>query len=469
MNANMRALEQARTAAEPSHLDALLAFAERAYRRPLTKTETDDLLALLPLAARSAPRSRGGDPRRGGQRADVAALLLPRRSAARRHGVGGDVRPSVGLRPGQPAELLPLVEHAGRGVAEACRGRRSAQARGARRAGAADDCRTAASAAWPPSSPATGSTSAGSRNTTPSIASGSRASRTSCAKRCSRSRFASCIDIIQRNGSVLDFLYGNYTFVNPVLARHYGMPEPAAGTWVRVDDAQKYGRGGLLPMSVFLTKNAPGLRTSPVKRGYWVVHRLLGEHIPAPPPNVPVLPADETKLGDLTLRETLAQHRANPACAGCHAKFDSFGLAFEGYGPVGETRRSGSCGTAGRNRRHVSRRQRGVRARRAARVHARARAGRIRRQSVPQAARLRPGPQPDAIGRAARSPRCARIWRPATTSSAASSRHRHQPAVPDETQRRSSSRRNPMTMTDQPAATKLRVNCPGAASFAAPA
>jgi hypothetical protein len=51
-----------------------------------------------------------------------------------------------------------------------------------------------------------------------------------------------------------------------------------------------------------------------------------------------VLPADETKLGGLTLRETLAQHRDNPACASCHAKFDSFGLAFEGYGPIGETR-----------------------------------------------------------------------------------------------------------------------------------
>jgi hypothetical protein len=146
------------------------------------------------------------------------------------------------------------------------------------------------------------------------------------------------LDIIQRNGSVLDFLYGNYTFVNPVLARHYGMPEPAEGTWARMDEAQKYERGGLLPMSAFLTKNAPGLRTSPVKRGYWVVHRLLGEYIPAPPPNVPVLPADEAKLGGLTLRETLAQHRDNPACASCHAKFDSFGLAFEGYGPIGETR-----------------------------------------------------------------------------------------------------------------------------------
>ena len=154
-------------------------------------------------------------------------------------------------------------------------------------------------------------------------------------------------DIIQRNGSVLDFLYGNYTFVNAVLARHYGMPEPPEGTWARVDDAQKYARGGLLPMSAFLTKNAPGLRTSPVKRGYWVVHRLLGEYIPAPPPNVPVLPTDETKLGDLTLRETLAQHRANPRCVPAAAKFDSFGLCLRRLWPGGRDARSGPGGSPG--------------------------------------------------------------------------------------------------------------------------
>src|SRR5260221_9222865 len=67
-------------------------------------------------------------------------------------------------------------------------------------------------------------------------------------------------DMIRTNRSVLDLLYGNYTFVNPVLARHYGMPE--VKEWTRVDDADRYGRGGLLPMSVFLTQNSPGLRTS---------------------------------------------------------------------------------------------------------------------------------------------------------------------------------------------------------------
>jgi hypothetical protein len=90
-------------------------------------------------------------------------------------------------------------------------------------------------------------------------------------------------------------------------------------------------------MAVFLTQNSPGLRTSPVKRGYWVVRRVLGEVIPPPPPSVPELPQDEAKI-DLPLREMLAKHREDPGCASCHARFDSFGLVFEGYGPVGEAR-----------------------------------------------------------------------------------------------------------------------------------
>ena len=160
----------------------------------------------------------------------------------------------------------------------------------------------------------------------------------------------------------------------PALARHYGMPEPAGGPddWVRVDDATRYGRGGLLPMAVFLTKNSPGLRTSPVKRGYWVVRRLLGENIPAPPPNVPELPDDEAKLGDLTLREALARHRADKSCAGCHERFDAIGLAFEGYGPVGEVRDARPRRPARRHPRDVPRRRRGDRPRRPARLSRRA-------------------------------------------------------------------------------------------------
>src|SRR4029453_16500698 len=102
-----------------------------------------------------------------------------------------------------------------------------------------------------------------------------------------------------------------------------------ADTWVRVDDANLYGRGGLLPMSVFLTQNAPGLGTSPVKGGYWVVRRVLGETIPPPPAVVPELPHDEAKL-DLPLREVLAKHRENQSCASCHARFDSCAWPLKG-------------------------------------------------------------------------------------------------------------------------------------------
>ena len=97
------------------------------------------------------------------------------------------------------------------------------------------------------------------------------------------------VDLVHRNGSIIEFVSADHTLVNSVLAEHYGMTSVSvpAGQWVRVDDARRYGRGGMLPMSVFLTRNSPGRRTSPVKRGYWVVRRMLGQHIPAPPPEVP--------------------------------------------------------------------------------------------------------------------------------------------------------------------------------------
>jgi hypothetical protein len=149
------------------------------------------------------------------------------------------------------------------------------------------------------------------------------------------------VDVVRNDRSIFDLLYADHTFVNAELAEHYGMTDldVAPGEWIRVEHAGEYGRGGLLPMSVFLTANSPGLRTSPVKRGYWVVRRVLGEHIPAPPPNVPELPADEAELGDLTLREVLARHREDRSCAACHERFDSFGLVFEGFGPIGEARK----------------------------------------------------------------------------------------------------------------------------------
>ncbi|PAY19681.1 hypothetical protein CKO51_09725 [Rhodopirellula sp. SM50] len=149
-------------------------------------------------------------------------------------------------------------------------------------------------------------------------------------------------EIVRTDGSILDLLYADYTFVDRALAEHYQIPadqlDEQHDGWAKVDGVDRYGRGGLMPMAVFLTKNSPGLRTSPVQRGNWLVKYVLGEHIPAPPAAVPELPSDESQLGELTLREALQRHRADPSCAACHDKIDSFGLVFEQYGPIGERR-----------------------------------------------------------------------------------------------------------------------------------
>ena len=91
-------------------------------------------------------------------------------------------------------------------------------------------------------------------------------------------------------------------------------------------------------MAVFLTKNSQPQRTSPVKRGFWVVHKLLGEHIPPPPPDVAVLPAKETDTKGKTIRQLMALHTTDTHCARCHQRFDPIGLSMEGFDPIGRSR-----------------------------------------------------------------------------------------------------------------------------------
>ena len=224
------------------------------------------------------------------QRPDVAPLLLPRRPRRR---AGRGVAAAVGLRPGQPAELLPLVEHARRRAARpappraTCTSPRCSSPRpgGCSATTAVRGLATEFARQLARLPPVRGAQQRRPRAVPD-------ASRTSCGRRCSRSRSASSSTSSATTARCSTSSTAEHTFVNPVLARHYGMPDADGGPddWVRVDDADQYGRGGLLPMAVFLTKNSPGLRTSPVKRGYWVVRRLLGEHIPPPPPTVPELP-----------------------------------------------------------------------------------------------------------------------------------------------------------------------------------
>ena len=343
VNASIRWVEKARVDAEPTHVAALQDFASRAYRRPLTQTERVDLVAYYHKL-----RQQAGVDHEEAMRDAIASILVSPDFCYRvdRVDLTGGVHPlsdvalasrlSYFLWSSMPDEELMKEAVAGRLrrpdvlVAQTRRMLKDPRVRGLVAEFGANwlDFR-----------------------------------RFEEHNAVDRERFTGfdndlrqamfeepirfMLDVVSENRSVFDFLYARHTFVNPVLAKHYGMPHPGLGPnqWMRIDDASKYQRGGLLPMAVFLTKNAPGLRTSPVKRGYWVVKQVLGEHIPPPPAAVPELPRDEAKL-DLPLRDTLARHRQDKTCASCHSRFDSLGLVFEGYGPIGELRTKDLAGRA---------------------------------------------------------------------------------------------------------------------------
>lgn len=145
--------------------------------------------------------------------------------------------------------------------------------------------------------------------------------------------------LIQNDLPITRLLDADFTFVNQRLAKHYGLPFTGqADDWRLTSGLHEQGRGGLLGMAVFLAKNSQPQRTSPVKRGFWVVHKLLGEHIPAPPADVVALPAKETDTGGKTIRELLALHVEDEKCARCHVRFDAVGLAMEGFDASGKRR-----------------------------------------------------------------------------------------------------------------------------------
>jgi len=153
--------------------------------------------------------------------------------------------------------------------------------------------------------------------------------------------------LLQENRPITELLNSDKTFVNARLAKHYGMAfQGKPDSWEMVEGLHQSGRGGLLGMSVFLTKNSQPQRTSPVKRGFWVVSKLLGEHIPPPPPDVAVLPAKETDTQGKTIRELLVLHTEDNRCARCHVRFDSIGLAMEGFDPIGKRRIKDLAGRA---------------------------------------------------------------------------------------------------------------------------
>jgi hypothetical protein len=152
-------------------------------------------------------------------------------------------------------------------------------------------------------------------------------------------------DLFQSDRAVTSILDADHTFLNETLAKHYGIPGVTGPQWRQVDGVRKYGRGGVLGLASVQAKEAGASRTSPVLRGNWVVETLLGEKLPRPPANVPQLPEEEG-ADKLTVRQLVEKHASVPACAVCHVRIDAFGFALEKYDPIGRLREKDLGGLA---------------------------------------------------------------------------------------------------------------------------
>ncbi len=143
--------------------------------------------------------------------------------------------------------------------------------------------------------------------------------------------------IVQEDRSILDFIDGKFTYLNEPLARHYGI-EGVTGEKFRRVVLTGSQRSGILTQASVLTVTSNPTRTSPVKRGKWVLEQMLADPPPPPPPNVPTLPDDKKGPVEGTLRHRLEEHRKNPICASCHMRMDPLGFGLENFDAVGRWR-----------------------------------------------------------------------------------------------------------------------------------
>ncbi len=145
-------------------------------------------------------------------------------------------------------------------------------------------------------------------------------------------------DILHNDASVLDFLHAEYTQANERLARHYGLKDIYGNHFRRVSLDPATGRGGLLTSAGLLAMNSDGKDSHPLKRGIWLLERLLNDPPPPPPPAVPEIDLTDPEIAKMTLKERIEDHRNDAACLSCHQKIDPWGIAFENYDAIGNWR-----------------------------------------------------------------------------------------------------------------------------------
>ncbi len=145
-------------------------------------------------------------------------------------------------------------------------------------------------------------------------------------------------EVLHNNQSVIDFLHSDYAIVNERLAQHYGLPNVVGNEYRRVSLLPEHRRGGFLTQAGLLAMNSDGKDSHPLKRGIWMLEKLLNDPPPPPPPAVPRIDLADPEIARLTLKERLANHRDQAACRSCHSKIDPWGIAFENFDAIGNWR-----------------------------------------------------------------------------------------------------------------------------------
>ena len=144
--------------------------------------------------------------------------------------------------------------------------------------------------------------------------------------------------VLEEDLSAFHLINSDFLWINPMLAKHYGIAGVHGEGFRKVPINERYHRGGLLTHASILTSNSSGTDSHPIKRGTWLLKKLLNSPPPPPPPNVPELNQEDPDLRGKTLKEQLELHRQNPACMNCHKKIDPFGIPFENFNTVGQWR-----------------------------------------------------------------------------------------------------------------------------------
>jgi hypothetical protein len=149
-------------------------------------------------------------------------------------------------------------------------------------------------------------------------------------------------DFFRNDRSILSLVDADHTFLNERLAKHYCVEGVTGDAWRRVEGMRKHGRGSILCLATTLSTQAGASRTSPILRGNWLYETILGEKLPKPPKDVPLLA--ETVPTGLSERQLIAMHSENAACAKCHRRIDPFGFALEEFDAVGRLRTTDASG-----------------------------------------------------------------------------------------------------------------------------